>query len=486
MKAHDPMRPPRHAATGREAVRWSALSVITRQVSQMAAALLIARILGPTAFGVVSAATVYVTLSTLILDQGLAAALVQRPDLNRRTPGAVASLNIVAGVILAAGTWFLAPAIGDFFRRDELGDLLRVLGLGLMVKSLAITPRAMLLRGLRYKAIAAADILAGLAGAAVGVVAALNGQGYWSVAWQVVTTDVVIAAVLLASWRVMPNLAFGELRAVLPFGLRIFGVSSLAYLSRNADNILVGRYLGVTSLSYYAMAYRVLVIPVQMIGQTVNQVVFPTFARMAHDRPAISRNLVSALELLSMAAVPPMLFAAASAPEIVDVVLGPRWAPAGPVLAVLAVAGARETVFYITGSVMRAMGAGRMNLRYELLATGTQLTGIVIGLQFGVEGVALGYAIAGFLLVPVLLRIQRSLTGTPVRRQLAAIVPSFSGSLAGVAAYSLLRLADLPSIVLLIAGAFVYALAFLAVTWLFHRAALRRSVSMALGIAGRA
>lgn len=459
--------------------------MITRQASQMVAALVIARILGPSAFGIISAATVYVTLSTLILDQGLAASLVQRPQLNRRTPGAVASLNIVAGVLLAAATWLLAPIIADFFRRDEMADLLRVLGLGLIIKSLAITPRAMLLRELRYRSIAIADILAGLTGAAVGVIAATGGAGYWSMAWQVVTTDVVLTLVLLASWRTMPNLAVSELKAVLPFGLRIMGVNSLAYVSRNADNILVGRFLGVTSLSYYAMAYRVLVIPVQMIGQTVNQVVFPTFARFAHDRDQVSRNLLMTMELLAMAAVPPMLFAAVAAPEIVDVVLGDDWGPAAPILTILAVAGARETVFYVTASVMKAMGAGKLNLRYELLATVLQLSGILIGLQFDVKGVALGYAIAGFLLVPVLLIIQRRLSGATVRLQLAAILPSLTGSVAGVAAYSLLRLANMPEAALLVAGAILFAAVFVAVTWLLHRAALRRTAAQALGIVGR-
>ena len=78
-----------------------------------------------------------------------------------------------------------------------------------------------------------------------------------------------------------------------------------------------------------------------------------------------------------------------------------------PVLTVLAIAGARETVCSVIGSLMRAKGAGTLIFRYEWLATGTQLAGIVIGLQFGMLGVAVGVTVAGFALMPVLLAIQR-------------------------------------------------------------------------------
>src|SRR5215213_5579857 len=96
------------------AVGWSAFAVIGRQASQMVFALLLAKWLGPDEFGVVSAASVYVTLTMLVLDQGLASALIQRAQLAPRAPGAVATVNLGFGVLLAGVTWLVAPQVSNF------------------------------------------------------------------------------------------------------------------------------------------------------------------------------------------------------------------------------------------------------------------------------------------------------------------------------------------------------------------------------------
>lgn len=462
------------------------MAVIGRQFSQLLAALVLARILGPENYGVISAATVYVTLTTLLLDQGLAAALVQRPTLTRTMPGAVASANLISAAVLAAATWFAAPAVATFFNAEPLTGLLRVLGLGLLLKGLAVTPRAIQQRLLSFKKIGIADICGGVVGAGSGIVAAVAGAGIWAMAVQILITDLVIALVLLAVSRgTLPNLHLRQLASILPFSLRIFGSNALAFMSRNVDNVLVGRFLGVGALSVYSMAYRVLVIPVQMIGQTVNRVAFPTFSRLAEQRERLVQSLLKVTELLAFAAVPAMFLVAVSAPELVQVVLGEAWAATAPVLTVLAIAGARETVFNVTGSLMRAKGAGKLIIRYEWLATGTQVLGIVVGLQFGLLGVAIGLTAAGFALTPVLLIIQRRLCGVRIRAQLHRILAPVHCALWGSAAYLLVRWwLDEGALATVLIGAAAYILLAMIVLRTLHHAALRRAISAALEILG--
>lgn len=465
-------------------VRWSLAAVVGRQVPQLVAAVVLARILGPESYGIVSAASVYVTLTTLLLEQGLSFAVVQRPSLHRDVPGAVATVNLLSAILLAAGTWLVAPAVADFFSAPDLEPLLQVLGLGLLLKGLAITPRAVQQRALAFRAIGSADISGGVLGAAAGITAALLGAGTWSMAVQVLTTDLVIAIALLVVTRgTRPHLRLRRLRSVLPFSLRVFGSTALAYLSRNADNILVGRFLGVASLSLYAMAYRVLVIPVQMIGQTVTRVTFPTFSRLSEQPERLARALLKTLELLAFAAVPAMGLVAVAAPELVLLVLGVEWSATAPVLTVLAIAGARETVCSVVGSTMRARGAGTLIIRYEWLAAATQLAGIVIGLSFGVLGVAVGLTAAGFVLTPVLLLIQRRLTGVSIGQQVGRLVAPAHAAVWGALAYLGIRLLADGLLLTLLVGSFSYALAVMIILWLAHRPALVRAVQAARDIA---
>lgn len=467
-------------------VRWSFGAVLARQGFQLASAVVLARILGPESYGVIAAATVYISLVALLLDQGLSAALIQRPDVTSRMAGATATLNLIVASLLGAATWAAAPLIGAFFRVDELEPILRILAFAIPLKALAITPRAMLSRHLQLHRVGAADIAAAAAGSAAGISAALAGAGPWSLIYQVVVTDLVYSSLLLrASRGPVPNFDFRSIVPLFRFSLSVFATDCLAYASRNMDNILVGRVLGVGALSLYGMAYRILVVPVQLIGQTVNRVMFPAFARSAGNSKEVASHLLTATRLLAIAAIPLMTFVACAAPELVGLVLGPAWLPAAALVSVMAIGGARETVFYVTPSLMKGLGKGALIVRYEILAAIVQVGGIVIGLQFGVLGVAIGYSAAGFVLTPVLLWIQQRLTGVKTKSQLGAILPAVHAALWGVAGYWLWSLVDVPALWRLLGGLPVFFGPALAALFVFHRAVLSGVITQARALFSR-
>jgi O-antigen/teichoic acid export membrane protein len=485
-----PVQPP--AAGGFEqhkavsGVRWSLLAVVGRQGFQILCALALARILGPASYGIISVASIYIVLVTLLLDQGLSAALVQRPQLTAKAPGAIFTLNLLTAVVLAVATWFLAPALAAFFNVPELVTVLQILAVALPVKAAAVAPRAMLSRDLRFKGITISDVAGSGLGAVAGVAAALLGANYFAVVYQVVVTDVVAGLVLVVAAKgPVPNFRLAEVRPLLAFSLGIFGVNGLAYFSRNIDNILVGRFLGVTSLSLYGMAYRVLAIPVMLFGQTVNRVMFPVFSRTSNDKALLSANLLKTMQVLSMLVVPVMAFTACAAPHLVLLVLGPEWAGAAPLLTVLAIAGARETIFFITPSLMRGMGKAGMNLKYEILATVAQVSGIVIGLQFGLLWVAVGYAAGGFLLTPVLLGIQSRLCGASVATQLATIWPAIHASLWGSAAFLAIDRLPLDGLAAVLLGFAGFSGCALLVLLLVHRKRTNVFLSRLATLTGR-
>jgi PST family polysaccharide transporter len=304
--------------------------------------------------------------------------------------------------------------------------------------------------------------------------------------YQVIATDVVCSALLLAASRgPVPNFAFRTVAPLLRFSVSVFATDCLAYFSRNLDNILVGRVLGVAALSLYGMAYRILVIPVQLIGQTVNRVMFPAFSRAAGNPAKVAASLMAATRLLAISAVPLMIFVACAAPELVNLVLGPEWLAAAGLVSVLAVGGARETIFYVTPSLMKGLGRSGLIVKYEILATVVQVGGIVIGLQFGVLGVAVGYAAAGFLLTPVLLRIQSRLTGVSAKSQLAAIFPAVHAAAWGAAGYWAVSLAAPPGLWQLLCGLAAYAVLALAALRVFHRRMLSGYLEQARALMGR-
>ncbi len=482
----DPAAPAFQGRAAAKAVRWSSLSVLGRQGFQIVLALVLARLIGPEAYGAVAAATLVTTLAALLLDQGLAAALVQRADLPRGAAGATATVNLLSALVLGAVVVATAPLLAAFLNSPGLAPMLLWLGPGLLLKGAAIVPRAMLLRRLELSRVAVVEIVAAALGTAVGLAAAFAGAGTAAMVASVLVTDAAVATALLAQERgSAPNL---RLRAFLPlagFGGRVFATNGVAYLSRNTDTVLVGHLLGQSALAQYSMAYRVLVIPVQFLGQSVNRVLFPVLSRAQGRREELAAHLHRATALLALTAVPPMVLVACAAPQLVAVLLGPAWAATAPVMAVLAIAGARETVFYVTPVLMRAAGEAGLGLRFQVLSTLVQVAGIVAGLPFGLLGVAIGYTVAGFLLVPLLLVLQRRLAGVAVRQQLGTMLPPLHASAWGAAGYlAVALLLPAPSVVVLLVGSAVFLLLAAAVLRLAHPAAAASGLARVRSLVG--
>lgn len=407
-------------------IRWSGISMVGREVSRMVFVVLLARVIGPEAFGIVAQALVYVGVVGLLLDQGFSSALIQREHVEPDMPGAVVTVNLGVGAALTVLTVAIAPLWASFMRTPELGLVLVALAPCLIIRAASITPRAMLQREMEFRRIGIADITAALVGGAAGLVVALTGGSYWALVVQILVTDAVLAvAFLLVGAGHRPNLHFRRLQEIAAFSWRAFAAGILVNsVSRNIDNLLVGRFHGPQALAFYGLAYRLLLLPVQLASATVGAVLFPAFSRLAHDLGALRRELARATRTDATLALPVMTFAAVAAPQLVFVLFGPQWNPAVPIVQVLALAGAMQAIYQpSTAPLMLGLGQATLNLRYAWLTTAVSAAGIVAGLPFGPFGVAAGYSLATGLIVPVEWLIRRRLLGVSLRDQIGLLVP---------------------------------------------------------------
>lgn len=235
----------------------------------------------------------------------------------------------------------------------------------------------------------------------------------------------LLLVLLLAGAGIRPNMHLRRVREIAGFSWRAFTAGLLINsFSRNIDNLLVGKFQGPEALAYYGLAYRSLLLPVQLLSVTVGGVLFPVFSRLAQDLTAIRFELTRATRSLAWLAVPPMALLAAAAPQLVPVLFGPDWEPAVPIVQVLAIAGAAQAIYQpSTAPVVLGLGHATLNLRYALLTTAVTTVGIVAGVPFGPLGVAVGYASATVALVPVEWIIRRRLLAMRLRDQARALLP---------------------------------------------------------------
>jgi len=471
------------------AVRWSGLSVVAREAARLIFTIILARIVGPEAFGIVAQATVYMVIVGLLLDQGFSTALIQRPRLAPDLPGAVVSVTLAVGTVLMAVTLAVAPAWAGFMNTPELALVLAVLSPSLLLRAAAVTPRALLLRGMAFRKIGIADITAATVGGALGVTAAVFGAGYWALVVQILSTDatLLLLFLLLGAGR-WPSRRLSVLADVVGFSVRAFAAGVLTSVARNVDNLLVGKYQGAESLAFYGLGYRLLLFPVQLLNGTIGNVLFPTFSRLADDLDAVRSELSRVTRLLALIVLPTMALVAAVAPQAVVLVFGSDWEPAVRIVQVLAVAGAAQAVYEpSTVALVIGLGHARLNLRYALLTTSVAVVGITIGVPFGPLAVALGYTVATLALLPVQWIIRRRLLAMSVFGQIRALLPGVHAGAWMAVSYSVVAvLAGQHDIVALAIGVPLSVAVGLAVLRVAHHSQFAELVHIASRLLGGA
>lgn len=120
---------------------WSAGGTATLALGQFVVLAVLARVLVPADFGVVTASLVLVGLARLATSEGVVGpALTQRKDMTEQHVHAAFLLSLGTGFFAAAVSCLLAPAVAAFFEMPPLVDVTRALAVTLVVQSFATVP----------------------------------------------------------------------------------------------------------------------------------------------------------------------------------------------------------------------------------------------------------------------------------------------------------------------------------------------------------
>ncbi|MDB5459798.1 MAG: polysaccharide transporter, family [Caulobacteraceae bacterium] len=458
---------------------------------QLALIPVLARIISPEAFGLVALAMPIIVFTSILAEAGLVTGLV-RSHVSETAESTAFWFTAAVGVICAVAVCLIAGPTGWVARQIALPGILWALAPALFLTCLTIVPSARLQRTGNFGAFATGEMLSSLAGAAVALWSALHGWGAWSLVSQQLTLAGIRLVANIGLSRFFPRLVFdyGLLKPVLHLSTPLLGANLLAYLSRSLDNLLIGLCIGPKPLGFYATAYQVVQIPEYALGASVRTTALPAIARAASDRGAAADIYVNALRTMSLVATPVVIGCSLQADALVRLVLGPAWAPAAPLVAILAPLGLVHSYFQLNTAVLLGFGEARTQLRMSILTSVCGLVGIVAGFGWGPRGVALGYALGTlFAAGPYSLSVLRVL-GASWRRLIGgvgrawaagaamAVVLSAWDQHAGLHAQLLL---GLPEAVLIGGGAYLVALLFLEQLRPTHRPRRPRPARLALG-----
>jgi O-antigen/teichoic acid export membrane protein len=382
---------------------WTGASEIVMQIVRMLAAITLARLLAPEAYGLAALALVFSSFVVVFSDLALGAAIVQRKQLTEDDRSTAFWISIAVGAVFTVLGVLVARPLAHFYGEDALGPLCAALSATFLITAVSTTHEALLLREMNFATTERRMMIATLAGAAVGVAVGLWQRNAWAIIAQQLAQAVVSTALLWrwSPWRPKLRFSWISARELGSFSGFVVGHRLLYYAHRNADNILIGRFVGTAALGAYSLAYNVMLQPLARIAGPVQKVLWPAMSEMQDEPERMAAAWVRVVRLLGMITVPALFGMIVVAHEFVHVVLGPKWAQAATLIQILAWVGVLQALQSINTDILQARGKASKVLRFTVIFAGAHVVGFVIGLQWGVVGVAAAYSITSTLVEPI-------------------------------------------------------------------------------------
>jgi teichuronic acid exporter len=361
--------------------------------------LLTVRLLQPHDYGVVATAGLFTIFAYLLLDGGLSLLLVSERNLSSRQLGAAFSWVMIAALVLAAAIAAAAPLAAEFFRTPALTRVLQVSALQLPLGALLVVPQALLSRAMRFRELAVAQFSGSVLQGAATLMMAYEGAAYWSL-----VTGIIVGAAVRAGlqwfWvrdRPAPNLAFGELRALLRKGSHLLGQRIIYFFTGDFDTLVLGRLAGPTALGSYSLAKTLAHTALDQLSGVVNQVSVPVFAGK-RDIHAEVAGLVQLITIVSIVVFPFFWVGGVLSQVAFPLLFGARWEKlVVPFMAFTFVLPLRSVYTLLDSAIV---GTGRVSTTFKNMVTwaAVMMPLLLVAARYGANAAALSWVL-GFPLV---------------------------------------------------------------------------------------
>ncbi|HBG05932.1 MAG TPA: hypothetical protein DDY22_10345 [Geobacter sp.] len=338
--------------------KWSALIEIVSKTFQPLVLVILARMLSPDVFGVVAIASIAISFSQVLWDAGLSKALIQTKADVDEAANVVFWTNVLLGIFVYLGLFLSAPIIARFFNSTASGPVLRVLGLQIIIGSFCSVQQALFVRGFSFHGLFWIKLLTSLTPGLLSIPMALYGYGVWALVAGSLVGQFLNLLLLwfMSPWR--PRLHYDVIvaRGILGFGFWVLAETLGDWLLVWSDGMIIGRYLGVYDLGVYRTGMNVISTIFGVLLSPVLHILFPSFSRLQHDLPALTRSFHKIVGIIVTLALPVGVGFLLLGDEMVDVVFGSKWAGLGFVISIL---GLKEGLLWSVGincETFRAVG----------------------------------------------------------------------------------------------------------------------------------
>ena len=364
-------------------------------IFQFVTTVILARLLTPTDYGIVAMLTIFMTLSTTIIDSGFGGSLVFYKDVTKKDYNTVFWVNILLGIFLYVLLFLSGDFISKFYSTPILSQIIKILGFTIIFNSLGAIQFTILYKNLQFKKIAYISVISYAVSAIIAIILAMLNYGLWALICQQVLYSVIKTLILFTTNKFIPDLSFSIslLKKHWKFGNGLFFSTILRIIYDNIYIQLIGKYFNVVEAGYYNQATKLKDIPTNLFCHTFDYSIFPIFSKYK-DNFTFSEKYKNINNCFSFICVPFFFLLALESKTIVYIILGDKWIECSYILSILAIGSIFYTLEILNRSALKARGKTQLLFQIDLFK---RILGIIIIFIFliylGLNGVLLSYCL---------------------------------------------------------------------------------------------
>ncbi len=432
---------------------WSLSDSMATQLTQFISGLILARILSPEEFGLVGMITVFVSISQSLADGGFGDALIRKKDATDTDFSTAFYFNLAASIGIFAILYFTAPVVADFYSRQELVGIERVLGVTILINAVCIIQRTQLTRRVDFRMQMRVNLAGSVISGVISIVMALTGFGVWSLVWRSIIRNLVQAVMLWYTnrWKPLATFSRESFRSLFSFGSRLLLSNLIDTIYSNVYFLIIGKFYSAAQLGYYTRADQFSRLVSRNLTLTVQRVSYPVLSQVQDENERLKEGYRKIIMAIMFVTFTVMFGMAAVAEPMIVTLIGAKWLPAVEYLQLLCFAAMLFPLHALNINILNIKGRSDIILRLEivkkLLAVPVIVTGILLGMRALLIGMVVISVVSYFINAWY---SGRQIDYSPAD-QISDIMPSFLVSLViSTGVYFLKFIPHLPPAVILV------------------------------------
>lgn len=348
---------------------WKLLERFSVSGIQFVLQIVLARLLSPEHYGVLSIMIIFTNLANIFVQSGFNTGLIQKKGIEEEDYSSVLWVSLGVAVLLYCIIFVVSPWIGEFYNMPDIVTPMRVLALMLIPGAINSVQLAKVSRELDFKKVFYSNICGALVSGVVSIAIALMGGGLWALVAQSLINVVVVCIVMRFTVELKIRLAinWSRIKVLFSFGWKLLVSSLLDSLYTELNSLVIGKKYDSGTLGYFNRGKQFPQYICNVVNGAVQSVMLPAMSSNQDNSVKVKAMMRTSLSVCAYIMFPVMAGLAAVSEPLVRLLLTEKWLPCVPYMMLYCFTFAFYPVHSCNLQAINAMGRSDIFLKLEII-----------------------------------------------------------------------------------------------------------------------